>query len=344
MPDLANEHIDVALTNLSLAYTNEMYVADDVFPIVPVPKRSDKYFLYNKDTYLRSSGVDAQGKPNSIRRPGTRSTESSYDLSPNPFYAEQLARNMPVPDADVAISDQPLQPAMDATLSLTETLHLDNEIAVAAKVMKRANYPAANKVQLVTGTTSWAAATGKPMSVDIPNGKKAVILGIIRAPTHILMDYSVAVTLSQQAEYIDRIKYVSREGMTAGGLVPVIEGLTVVEARPQKATSAEGVAAITTGYVWLDDQGQDAALIYYRPPGQPNLRSVSFGLTFDAPDDTLGTHDYATKRWREEAIDSERVECRITRDWRFTCTDGSTNGDNANGLATGAYLISGTLL
>ena len=41
MPELAEIHIDVALTNLSVAYINEDYVADRVFPVVPVEKRSD---------------------------------------------------------------------------------------------------------------------------------------------------------------------------------------------------------------------------------------------------------------------------------------------------------------
>jgi hypothetical protein len=351
MPDLANIHIDVALTNLSVAYTNEDYVAPRVFPVVPVDKRSDRYFLYNKDAFLRSSGTDRQGRPGSIRRPGSRSTEILFDVSTNPYYCEQLARNYALTDAETRIADAPLQPGIDATLALTEMILLDNEVAVAGKVMKRANYAASNKAQLTTGTTSWAqnaqtagAYTSFPLSVDIPKAKKAVIGSLVRSATNILLNYNAAVTLSQNWEYLDKIKYVSREGLTASGLAPVIGGLTVVEARTQRANSAEGATPVTTGFVWTDDQSQDAALVYYAPTMAPSLRMVVFGLTFDAPDDTLNARGFLVKRWREEWIDAERIEVRTTRDWRFVATDGSTNGDNASGYATGGYLISGCTL
>ncbi len=351
MPELSEIHIDVALTNLSVAYTNEDYVADKVFPVVPVEKRSDRYFLYSKDAFLRSSGTDKQGKPGSVRRPGTRSTEIMFDVSTNPFYCEQLARNYALTDAEMRLADAPLQPSIDATLALTEMITLDNEVAVASKAMKRTHYATSNRAQLVTGTTSWAqnsqtsgSYTSFPISSDIPKAKKAVISSLVRSATHMLLNYNAAVTLSQNWEYLDKIKYVSREGLTASGLAPVIGGLSIVEARTQRATTPENTTPVATGFVWADDQGQDAALVYYKPSAAPSLKMVALGLTFDAPDDSLYARGILVKRWREEWIDAERIEVRTTRDWRFVATDGSTNGDNANGYATAAYLISGCTL
>lgn len=344
MPDLANVHIDTFLTNISIGYTNEMYLAETVWPVIPVPKRSDKYVIYNKDSFLRSSGTNPQGKPGSVRRPGTRSTAISFDISNNAFYAEQLAKHYPLTDAEVNYADSPLQPAVDATIALTETIKLDNEIAVSKKTMTRANYASGNKAQLVTNTTSWAAATGKPFSVDLQNAKKAVIKGIIRAATHMLLDYDAAVVLSQNAEYVERVKYTTKEALTEAGLLPVLAGLTVLEARSQYATSDEGITPVTTGYNWVDDQGEDSCLVFHRPATVTGLRTVQFGATFEAPDDTLGARGFVVKRWREEWKDAEMIEVRTTRDWRGTCTDGSTNGDGANGYFTGGYLISGCTL
>lgn len=346
MPDLTNIHIDVFLTNLSIAYTNEAYVANQVMPVVPVDKRSNKYPIYNKDAFLRPSGKDAQGRPTSIRRPKTRSNEIEFDVSNNSYYCEQLARNYPLSDAEVNIADMPLQPQIDATMAVTETVTLDNEIAVAGKAMKRANYASGNKVQLTTGGsgTSWLSYTSTnslPFS-DLTNGKTAVIGGLVRPPNKVLMNYAVAVTLSQHPEYLKRLQYVTKEGLTSAGLLPVLVGLEVVEARAQYVNSAEG-ATITNTYVWVDDQGQNAALVYYQGPGA-SLRQPAYGYTFEAPDDTLGARGFLIKRWREEWRDVEVIECRTTRDWRFTATDGSANGDNSNGYALGAYLISGCTL
>lgn len=343
MPDLANIHIDVALTNVSIAYTNEEYNANDVFPVVPVPIRSNKYFVYNRDTFLRASGVDAQGKPSSIRRPNTRSESIVFDLSTLPYFCEQMAKNYPLTDAEVNYQDAPLNLDVDATEALTDMLMLDNEIQVANKVGKRANYASANKNALANGTTSWATGSApKPMSVDFPAAKKAVITSLLRPPTHVLMNYGVCISLANTTEYVARLQYVSKESLTLAGLLPVVQGLKVVEARTQKVTSTEYVSTITSGYCWVADDGTDTALFYYNK-GVPGLRSIAFGLTFDAPDDTLGAHNFAVKRWREEWIDATVIEVRTTRDWRFTATDGSSNGDNSNGYASGGYLLSSVL-
>lgn len=353
MPDMNSGklHIDVYLTNLSIAYTNPAYIADQVFLPVPVDKRSDKYPIYNRSTFLRSSGKDAQGRPASIRRPKTRSTEIKWDISNQAFYCEQLAKNYPLGDAEVRYADAPLQLDVDTTMALNEQLRIDNEIAVAGKAGKRANYNASNKVQLTTGGagTSWASsgsANSLPMSADIPNGKKAVFAGIIRPATHLLVNYNSALTLSQHPQYVDRIKYTSKEALTESGLLPVVEGLRVLEGNAQYITSVEGAATETFDYIWKDDQAtpQDIALIFHRAASAAGLRTIGYGLTFEAPDDSLETVGFVVKRWREEWLDAERIEVRVTRDWRFTATDGSSNGDNSSGYATGGYLISGTTL
>jgi hypothetical protein len=348
MPDMANIHVDVALTNLSVAYVNPDYIADKVFPVVPVEKRSDLYFLYNKDSFLKGSGLNANNQPKSTRRPGTRSVEILYDVARNPYYANQMARNYSLTDAETKYADAPLQPAIDATLALTNYIMIDNELAVAYKAGLRANYPSSHKAQLVTNTTSWAAGTiasptSFPISRDFPNAKKAINKDTARTATSFALNYAAAVTLSQNYEYLDKIKYTSTEGLTAAGLAPIIGGLTPIEGSALYVNSAEG-ATVTTAYIWTDDQGQDDCLFFYNPPVAASLKTLALGLTFEAPDDTLNARGFLVKRWREEWIDSEKIEVRTTRDWRFIATDGSTNGDYNNGLATAGYLLSGVTL
>ena len=45
MPTLHDVHIDGPLSNVSIAYKNENYIADQVFPALAVAKKSDKYFV-----------------------------------------------------------------------------------------------------------------------------------------------------------------------------------------------------------------------------------------------------------------------------------------------------------
>jgi hypothetical protein len=44
-PTVNDVHIDGPLANISIAYKNAGYIADQVFPIVTVQKKSDKYFV-----------------------------------------------------------------------------------------------------------------------------------------------------------------------------------------------------------------------------------------------------------------------------------------------------------
>lgn len=346
MPAPANIHIDTFLTNYSHAYTNENMYADRIAPITPVDKRSDKYLTYNKDTFLRSSGVDAQGNPQSIRAPGTRSTEMRWDVSNQAFYCEEIAKHRKIPFSEYQYADAPLQIDADTTMALTETLRLDYEIMVASQAMKRGNYASANKTQLVVNTTSWASGSAsKPFSVDLPAAKKQVFLGMARRANTVALNYTGALSLQQTDEYVQRIKYVTKEALTQGGLLTPLSGLNVIELENVYATSHENISTYTTGQIWADDQAtpQDCALVHYQGPSN-GLRVVSFMKTFEAPDQMLNARGIIAYRWQEPWNKAEVIEVATTRDVVFPATDGSSNGYRSNGYAAGGYLISGISL
>lgn len=339
MPTLPSLHIDTALTNVSLAYINEEFVADQVMPPLPVDKRSDKYFVYDKTAFLKSSGLDANGKPRSLRRPKTEANEVDFPLSTSPYYAEEYAQSQLVTDAERRIADSPLNPDIDATVSLTELLKLDNETAAAYIACKTGNYPAAHKVLLTTGATgtSWAqyaSANSKPLS-DIKNGKVQVKKDILREPNAAIYTVDTAQTLADHPDIKDLVKYTHMDALTTSGLPKVLRGLQTIEAATQKITSAEG-AAVTSGNVWTDENGTNICLIYYKSTDVAP-RSIHFGRTFEAPDDTTGVRGFAVRRYRWDRKKGWYVEVSFTRDWRLMAVDG-------NGLAIGGYLISGATL
>ncbi len=334
MPAIGQIHIDQALTNLSVMYKSGTYVADQVLPILPVNKRSNKYFVYRKEDFLSASATGPGGVMVSARRPGAEAAEIDYALSMQNYYAEEYAYRGFVSDAEVASSDSPLQPDIDQTIQLTERLLLDNETAVQALTAKRANFPTANKAALTSGGsgTSWASytsANSNPFN-DIKNAKLAVVRGIAREPNAMLLSVDAARTLADHPAVKDLVKYTHQDALTMSGLPKVMRGLTVVEGAAQKNTAAEG-AAYTGGNVWQADDGTALALIFYRAE-TPSLRAVSFGYTFEAPDDTTGARGLAVRRWREEKRKGSLIEAAFLRDWRLIAVDGSS-------LATGGYLL-----
>lgn len=335
MPTIGQIHIDQALTNLSLMYRNEMYVADMALPILPVSKRSDKYFVYKKEDFLSPSASGASGLPSSVRRPGTEAAEIDYSLSTQSFYAEEYAYRGFVADAEVSIADNPLQPDIDQSLQLAERLMLDNETAVAKLVGTRAQYPGSNKAALTTGATgtswaSYASPNSNPFS-DIKNGKLAVVKGIAREANAILLSVDAARTLADHPAVKDLIKYTNQDALTMSGLPKVIRGLEVIEGAAQKNVSPEG-GSYAGGNVWAADDGSAMALIFYRTT-TPSLRGVSFGYTFEAPDDTTGSRGMTVRRWREEKRKGSLIEASFLRDWKLIAQDSA-------GLSLGGYLLS----
>ena len=47
MPEVSQVHIDATLTNLSVAYRNPAFIADELAPVVNVKKQFDRYFIYD---------------------------------------------------------------------------------------------------------------------------------------------------------------------------------------------------------------------------------------------------------------------------------------------------------
>ena len=334
MPAISQIHIDQALTALSVMYRNGTYVGDQVLPILPVTKRSNKYFVYRKEDFLSPSATGVGGVLASLRRPGTEAAELDYTLSTQNYYAEEYAYRGFVADAEIAVADNPLQPDMDQTIQLTERLLLDNELAVMNLVAKRANYPASNKAALTTGGTgtSWASytsANSQPFT-DIKNGKLAVIKGIAREPNTMVLSVDAARTLADHPLVKDLVKYTNEDALTISGLPKVMRGLRVIEGAAQRNIAAEG-AAYSGGNLWQADDGTAMALIFYRPD-TPSIRSVSFGYTFEAPDDATGARGIAVRRWREEKRKGSMLEAAFLRDWRLIAVDGT-------GLALGGYLL-----
>jgi hypothetical protein len=316
-------------------YRNETYVADQVLPVLPVSKRSDKYYLYKKEDFLSPSPASGSGVAASLRRPGTEAAEIDYSVSTAMYFAEEYAYRGLVTDAEASAADNPMQPDIDQTIQLTERLTLDNETAVAAIACKRANFPSSNKVALTGGGTgtSWAqyaSANSNPFS-DIKNGKLAVIKGIAREANTILLGVDTARTLADHPLVKDLVKYVHEDALTMSGLPKVIRGLAVIEGATQKSTAAEG-ASYSGANVWQADDGTSLALIFYRNP-TPSKRMVSFGYTFEAPDDATGSRGYSARRWREEKRKGSMIEVSFLRDWRLIAVD-------SGGLSLGGYLIS----
>jgi hypothetical protein len=73
-------HLDAPLSNLTLAYvqSQEVFIADKVFPVVGVPKQSDKYYLYDRANANRSGDVKKLAPRTEVTRIGQKLSNDAY--------------------------------------------------------------------------------------------------------------------------------------------------------------------------------------------------------------------------------------------------------------------------
>ena len=88
-PTPKDAHKDSALSNIAIGYRNAMYVADRVFPNVPVVKQSDYFFTFRKGAWFRN-----EAKP---RGPGAVAAGGGYPLTSTTYTAIEYAYRHPVP-------------------------------------------------------------------------------------------------------------------------------------------------------------------------------------------------------------------------------------------------------
>src|SRR5271166_4957650 len=129
-PTRSDVHVNRPLTNVSIAYIQRAqdFVADKVFPYVPVMKQSDRYFVYTKDWWFRAGAEK--------RAPGTESAGGGFNINNTPsYFCDVWAWHDDVDDQTRGNADEPLDMDRDATLFVTQVLLLRREIQYVSKFM-----------------------------------------------------------------------------------------------------------------------------------------------------------------------------------------------------------------
>ncbi len=121
-PTLSDVHVNIALTNMSVAFFQEEegFVADRVFPIIPVSQASDVYYIYTRADFNRNTMKK--------RAPGSESAGSGFNLSTAPYTADVWSLHKDIPDQIRANADSVLTPDMEATRFLATQALISREI------------------------------------------------------------------------------------------------------------------------------------------------------------------------------------------------------------------------
>jgi hypothetical protein len=292
-PQATQIHIDQALTNFSQLYANEDYIADQIMPMVPVNKRSDKWFVYGKEHFRYR---------NAIRQPGALADEFDYSLSTSSYFAQPRAERHLVLDDDVMEQDDPLNEELDAAELLMELFMLIREVDVANFLTNTANLT--NNTAL-SGTTQWSDYTNSVPLTNIKTAKASVRTNAAKRANVVLFPYETALVLADHPSIKDLTKYTDPKGLMESGLPATVRGLRVIEPGAVQDTSIEG-RAFSPAAAW----GKNAIIGYVNP--YPGRKKISMAYMFVAPEPTSRTPGFATRKYREDARKGLWVETEIS--------------------------------
>jgi len=257
-------HKDAVLTNLSLRYRNEAMIWQSVMPIVKVNKRSDIYFVYNKeDSFtLADDKISPKGLANEI----------DWGVAEQNYSVKDHALGDWLPQEAIDNADNPLQPEIDTNDFLNLCLDVAQEKRVADIVFSASSYPTGNKTQL-SGASQWSKASDNP----IGNVQTAIETCFQRANT-LVFGLDAWMVFRQLPEVLDAIKAVAgaslRGGMvSAQEVAQFFEIEKVIIGRGRYNTAKPGQTASYTR-LW----GKHCAALYVDP--SPGIKTITFGVTF----------------------------------------------------------------
>lgn len=124
--DVGAMHIPQALTNMSVGYTNEDFIAELIAPVVPVEKLTDYYYVFGKEKFFPyDDSYQAGDTPGEIGWGWTKAQFTCTGHAVRGWYPTMA------PSAADAVVD--LDP--ETTLNVTEAIQLRKELNLKAKLI-----------------------------------------------------------------------------------------------------------------------------------------------------------------------------------------------------------------
>lgn len=312
-PNRSQVHVDRPLTNISIAYMQSQnnFIASRVFPIVPVDKQSDSYFVYTKNDWMRDEAK--------VRPPATESAGSGYGLSTATYNCDVWAFHKDVDNQTAANSDIPLNPERDAAQFVMQRMMLRQEIQWVTDYFATGkgwkDYTGVSGTPSTDQFVQWSDYTSSDPIDDI-EGAKAHVLSITGfIPNTMVLGYEVFRKLKNHPDIVDRVKYTSSENITEAILARMFEVDNLYVAKAIKATNNEGE---TAAYDFV--HGKAAWLGYVNP--SPSLLQPSAGYTFmwRGISGPLGT-TVATSRIEMPLVKAVRIESEMAWDNKLVGAD-----------------------
>lgn len=283
-------HWDALLTQWSMAYSNGTLIADQVCPVLPVAKKSDKYLVFGREAFSLYR---------TLRAPRTRPAQLDWSVSDSDYHCEEYMIEQPLDDIETDNADAVVQAERSTVETLTDSLLLDHEKRVADILTSASTF-----TQNTEPDPNWNEASADPVG-DVLAGKEVVRAAIGRNPNVMVLPASVLASLRTCTAIIDMVKYSAVGKVTIDLLRNLFEIDNLIVADAVYNSAQEGDTFTTTD-VWGDTVG----LYYMGPP--TGLKQISAAKTFRM-------RAFRSGKYRDETIRSDVYHVSMVEDTVVTC-------------------------
>ncbi|NBD34394.1 MAG: hypothetical protein GVY30_00160 [Chloroflexi bacterium] len=286
-PGVGDVHVRKLLTNISVQYKNDNYIADRIAPPVPVDKQADLIPVYTKEYWARSVAEELaymQAPP-----------VGGYEVETDSYMCRMYGIADAIPDEQNENQDLPFNAARDASEWVTDQLMLKREIDFLTNFWTTGVWgtDAVGDGGGADDFVKWSDYTTSTPLADLRGYARTIRHNTMgRNPNVLVLGDLTFDVLADHPDVMETIKYSASAESPARvtpnllaqllGLDEVLIGTVVYTTTPEG-----GDATYTNGY------GDDALLVYRE--NAPSLRRPSALYTFFWTS-VLGTNQYIRQR------------------------------------------------
>lgn len=307
LPTARDVHVDMALTDFSIAYRQEMPAyADRIFPRMTVTKQSDKYFVWDKADMWRRNITKKRAAGTAFERGGVR-------LSTDSYYCEEYPLEYPIDDRVRRNSDAAVDLENFGARWLVEQINLEKDYQWATDFMTTSSGWTAGTA-LSNGKWS-VSATATPIT-DVTGWVRQLKRGLGSSRQHRIVGVCGSIVekaLISNAQIRNSKIYVAEGTVEAirASLAAVLGLDELIIFDREYNTAAEGKAASYSPIV-------DDDFLVVAVPRTLGLEVPSAGITFEWDD---GKGPMYIEQYRDEPIASDILRGVCHFDHKLTGAD-----------------------
>lgn len=258
-------HIDVPLSRVAVqAFSTGTFVGPALFPIVPVGKQSDMYYVIDKASWMRAAGT-------TLRAPKTAPRRVEFSVSSDTYFAHNYALAGENALEVIANADNAIDLRRRTANKVTGDLAVDMEVRIANKVTSITNIGSGIAL---AGTAKWSDFLSSDPISDVTTGHAFIRNTTGLMANTMLLDYDTHRIVRRHPVLLDMFKYTQGGFLNDAELREVFDVERILIGNAIRNVAQEGQAASMVN-IWGNN-----CLLCHVDNAAPGLETQTFGLGF----------------------------------------------------------------